>query len=94
MLADLSIRIRRNRRRRRSCATGGTLALLVSTVALLAGCDDRSAERFRLAAVDAVQSGFISIAEGLITGAFTLATPESADTTGGTTGDTTGATAQ
>ncbi len=90
MLAHRPLRTRRARRPRSSCATAAALALLVSTATLVAGCDDQTSERFRLAAVDAVQTGVISIAEGLITGVFTLATPETADTTGSTTGDTTG----
>ena len=84
---------------RRLSRIGATLALVALALPLGTGCDEATADKFAAAALDSIQSGVLSIIEGLLDGAVAVAkgdaegtdtSTDTSTTTGDNTGDTTG----
>ncbi len=55
-------------------------------IAVLTGCSEDVQQRFNAAAVSSIEDGLKSIANGLITGLATIATPDNQDSGSGTSG--------
>jgi hypothetical protein len=71
------------------CVAGAVAALAALGLGSLAGCDDSVSQEFRAAAMGSIESGVKTIADGILTGVFTVADPtqnSNSTTNGGTTG--------
>lgn len=66
-----------------------SVALLTTLAGGMVGCEPTVESQFRSAANGAIQSGILSVLEGLVTGAFAVLEPDETDTGGDTGGDDT-----
>jgi hypothetical protein len=67
----------------------GAILVMLPLVCTASGCGDQAMDEFRAAAVSSIEAGVNYIADGLISGIFALATPDSSSS-GSDGGETAG----
>lgn len=67
--------------RRMTCTCGALLAVSALGLTFGTGCSDAVSEEFRAAASGQLETGLKAILDGIVTGIFTVATPETTTTT-------------
>jgi hypothetical protein len=85
MASEAELTVKKQIRTRTHAGTGwrtiyagcALLALLAGSSVLITGCSDDVWNKFRSAAFGSIESGLKSIADGVLTGIFTVATPGS-----------------
>lgn len=67
--------------RRMLCTYGAILAIGMLGLGFSTGCSDEVSDEFRAAAASQLETGLKAILDGIVTGIFTVATPNSSTTT-------------